>query len=57
MKFPGQRAEVRLVSPVLQVAGNLGLLRLRTAAPHRVDPLAQMGRCQKLVTGKCLVFS
>ena len=38
----GQRCEVRLVSAVLQIAGNLGLLRLCTAAPHWVDPLARM---------------
>ena len=40
MQFLGQRAEVRLVGTVLQVAGNLGLLGFRSAAPHRVDPLA-----------------
>ena len=42
MQLIRQRAEVRLVSPVLQVACDLGLLRLRSAAPHRVDPLAHL---------------
>src|SRR5680860_892754 len=42
MQLSRQRAEVRLLRAVLQVAGNLGLLRLRTAAPHRVDPLAHL---------------
>ena len=34
----GQRCEVRLVSAVLQIASNLGLLRLCTAAPHGWPP-------------------
>ena len=33
--------EVRLVSAVLQVAGDLRLLGFRSAAPHRVSPLAR----------------
>jgi hypothetical protein len=35
-----QRAQVRLVRAVLEVACDLGLLGFCTAAPHRVDPLA-----------------
>src|SRR5687768_15772077 len=37
-----QRPEVGLVSPVLQVASDLRLLRLSSAAPHWVDPLAHL---------------
>ena len=40
VQLAGQRPEVRLVSAVLQVAGDLRLLGFRSAAPHRVDPLA-----------------
>src|SRR5690606_2810091 len=46
-----QRTEVRLVSAVLQIAGNLGLLRLSSAAPHRVDPLAHLAGCYE-ATGR-----
>ena len=40
MQLSRQRTEVRLVRAVLQVAGDLRLLSLCSAAPHRVDPLA-----------------
>jgi hypothetical protein len=40
MQLARERAEVRLVSPVLQVASDLRLLSLCSAAPHRVDPLS-----------------
>ena len=40
VQLAGQCPEVRLVSAVLQVAGDLRLLGFSSAAPHRVDPLA-----------------
>src|SRR3546814_14564581 len=41
MQFLGERPEVRLVSAVLQVACDLGLLGLGSAASHRIDPFAR----------------
>ena len=44
MQLTLQFAEVRVEIAVLQLASDLGLLRLCPAAPHRVDPLARLGR-------------
>src|SRR5689334_23780567 len=42
VKLVRERTEVRLVSAVLQITGNFGLLCLSSAASHWVDPLAHM---------------
>src|SRR6478752_2441132 len=48
MQLLRQLPEVRLVSAVLQVAGDLRLLGFRSAAPHRVSPLARSAGALRL---------
>src|SRR6476659_2073951 len=51
MQLLRQLPEVRLVSAVLQVAGDLRLLGFRSAAPHRVSPLARSAGARNLDGG------